>query len=1578
MNLRLKCRQRIHGTVLGIVLGFSLGSAQSQVPQVAARQIGSGSSPASESWQTIRSRDAVKEARRQDEIRRGLRPPLGIPHVQPEEHEKEEDELRPGRDSGPSTAPLERPRFRLSLPEAQPQAPQALSGAGFKGDDMLEGSQASGFLFIPPDTQGAIGPNHFVEMTNATVSVFTRAGVKLTTASLDSFFTLTVSGTTYPRNGSTDPRVIYDRRSGRWFACIIEIGASSSGAANNIILAVSRTSDAITTVWDKYLIPTAQGGATGNTKFNDYESLGLDDNGVYFGMRVFTKSGSHARIVVTPKSPLIAASPSLGAVSDFDLITDMYSTPQPGNNYDAVTSTSRVWFVAANHQFYANMNYRRVTWSGATASIDAASTVLTTPAFAAPLDVPTLNASLDADVGDMRMMMAVIRNNRLWCCRHVGVNASGGSTSANRTACEFLELDVSTANATLVQSGRVFDTAATAARYYFYPSLAVSGQGHVAMGMSGAKSTEFIGAWTAGRFASDPSGTMGAPLQFKAGDAKYSVSFGGSPNRWGDYSFTSLDPNDDMSIWTIQEYARTPSGSQDLWSTWIVKELSAAPTLNNPAASGLQGTSNYNLALTGTGFYDPGAGFPNRLAVALNGGAINGISGYAVTYNSPTSANVMFNIAGNASVGTRDIVLTNPDGQTATVLGGFTVNAGAPNTAPVVTVPGAQNGSEDTNLVLSGISVADADSGAGELQTTLTVTNGKLTLSSTAGLTFTGGTSNNSAVVAFTGTLANTNAALNNLTYLGNLNYSGSDSLNVAVDDRGNSGSGGALADSENVSITLAAINDAPVVASPSSASGSEDANLALPGISVSDVDLGANPVQLALGVSNGTLTLGSVTGLSFTAGANSTAAMTFNGSLANVNAALATLSYQPTSNYSGSDSVAITANDLGATGSGGAQSDAESVPITISAINDAPVLSVPASSSGNEDASIAISGISVADADLGTSPAQATLGVTNGVLNLGSTVGLGFTSGANGTSTMTFSGSLANVNSALSGLSYLANLNYNGSDTLSITISDLGGNGSGGMLTDVDSIPITIAAINDPPIIAAPASASGNEDTSISIVGVSFTDADIAAGNLRISLGATSGNLKLGSVAGLTFLFGNDNSTTMTFTASIAAANTAVTGLVYSPPANFNGGDSITVSAGDQGQTGSGGALTDSETIPVTVTAVNDAPVLTAPGAQNVNEDTTFTLPAITLSDTDLGAGSIQVTLSCTNGNIGLPSTIGLAFSSGANGTASMIFSGSPANVSTALNAITYRGASNFSGGDTLSVIANDLGNTGSGGAKTDSKSVPITVNAINDAPVLSAPPSANGNEDTSITIAGISAADPDIGAASLHVTLAVSSGTLKLASVSGLSFLTGADGTSAMVFTGTVTSVNSALNGLAYSANLNYSGVDSLALTISDQGNTGSGGAGLASTSIPISIQSVNDAPVVTVPGAQGVLHDTPLVINGTAASDVDLGAGELQITLSANNGKLTLNSTAGLTFSTGDGTGDALIVFTGALSAINNALSSLTYLGNTGYSGPDTVSVTANDQGFTGSGGLQSDLKTISINVAVPVGISELITD
>src|SRR5260370_1430594 len=111
--------------------------------------------------------------------------------------------------------------------------------------------------------------------------------------------------------------------------------------------------------------------------------------------------------------------------------------------------------------------------------------------------------------------------------------------------------------------------------------------------------------------------------------------------------------------------------------------------------------------------------------------------------------------------------------------------------------------------------------------------------------------------------------------------------------------------------------------------------------------------------------------------------------------------------------------------------------------------------------------------------------------------------------------------------------------------------------------------------------------------------------------------------------------------------------------------------------------------------------------------------------------------------------------------------------------------------------------------------------------------------------------------------------------------------------------------------------------------------------------------------MPSAQSTNANTTLAFssangNAVSVSDSDSGGNPEQVTLSVNNGTLTLAQTTGLTFSVGTGTNDASMTFTGTLASINAALNGLAYNPRSNCVGGDTLTVSTNDLGNTGVGG------------------------
>ena len=106
-----------------------------------------------------------------------------------------------------------------------------------------------------PDTMGAVGPNHFVELLNGFIAVYDKSGNLISQAYTTNFFAVTNAGTPYPTSDlMLNPRILYDQQSQRWIACAIDGGNNPSQQA---ILAVSNGDNLtnLVTGWTKYLVP---------------------------------------------------------------------------------------------------------------------------------------------------------------------------------------------------------------------------------------------------------------------------------------------------------------------------------------------------------------------------------------------------------------------------------------------------------------------------------------------------------------------------------------------------------------------------------------------------------------------------------------------------------------------------------------------------------------------------------------------------------------------------------------------------------------------------------------------------------------------------------------------------------------------------------------------------------------------------------------------------------------------------------------------------------------------------------------------------------------------------------------------------------------------------------------------------------------------------------------------------------------------------------------------------------------------------------------------------------------------------
>ena len=311
--------------------------------------------------------------------------------------------------------------------------------------------------------------------------------------------------------------------------------------------------------------------------------------------------------------------------------------------------------------------------------------LLEVPQICAPLSVPNQNATPGREErnisgSDNRLMMAHIKNGHLWTAHNIGVNNKGKccvTTPVTRDGARWYEINVKHEQPTLMQYGTLFDKTkknGTDARYYWTPSLMTTGQGAMALGCSTAGENRFVDCAIARRFKHDPKGTLQKPILYTDSHATYNPAQD-TDNllRWGDYSYTSVDPCDDMTIWTIQEYAV----DTDQWGVQVAQLRAPAPAepVSVTPHTIHQGKSSVRLIIhghshDGSGFFDPGKDFDCRLRVKISGG----VTVKQVNYIDPTTIKVIVSTE-HASLGSKKIKIINPDGQKVVAHGLLTVVA---------------------------------------------------------------------------------------------------------------------------------------------------------------------------------------------------------------------------------------------------------------------------------------------------------------------------------------------------------------------------------------------------------------------------------------------------------------------------------------------------------------------------------------------------------------------------------------------------------------------------------------------------------------------------------------------------------------------------------------------------------------------------------------------------------------------------------------------------------------------------------------------------------------------------------------
>jgi hypothetical protein len=353
-----------------------------------------------------------------------------------------------------------------------------------------------------------------------------------------------------------------------------------------------------------------------------------------------------------------------------------------------------------------------------------------------------------------------------------------------------------------------------------------------------------------------------------------------------------------------------------------------------------------------------------------------------------------------------------------------TITVNSVNDAPVASTASA-SGNEDATSIPITLTGTDVDGTIASVTLTSLPSNG--TLYTDAGLT---------TVAAISTPYAGSSVTLY---FVPNANFNGAPTFQFTVTDNQGASDGSPA----TATITVNSVNDAPV-ASTASASGSEDATSIPITLTGTDVDGTIASVTLTSLPGNGTLYTD--VGLATLAAISTPYAGTSH-----------TFYFVPDANFNGAPTFQFTVTDNQAA----SDPSPATATITVNAVNDAPLNSVPGGQTVDDDATLTFDAghsnlVSISDVDAGSANVQVTLDVASGTLHV--TDATLVTAGSNDSATITFTGSQTSINAVLDGLQYTPIAGTIG-DKLTITTDDLGHNGSGGHLTDTDDITITVNA---------------------------------------------------------------------------------------------------------------------------------------------------------------------------------------------------------------------------------------------------------------------------------------------------------------------------------------------------------------------------------------------------------------------------------------------------------------------------------------------------------------------------------------
>ncbi len=424
----------------------------------------------------------------------------------------------------------------------------------------------------PPDTNGDVGPNHYVQTVNTSMGIFSKTGTVLWGPSPINTLWSGFGGGCQTNNDG-DPTVTYDQINDRWVIAQFSVAASPYLEC----IAVSQTGDP-TGAYYRY-------SYSFGTSMNDYPKVGMWGGDYYITYNMFLNAQSFTGGKVCAHQGSKLRTGQTNSMQCFDetdgglLPADMDGSTQPPTGAPQYvisfgTSSLLIWKM-------------KIDWVTSSLSTFTGPTTVSVNAFTSASSVPQPGTTVKLDALSDRLMNRLAYRNRGGTESFILNHSVSSSAIAAVRWYELRTSNSSTTTPTLFQQG----TYSPDTNHRWMGSIAMDKDGNIAAGYSVSSSSVQPSIRYSGRLSSDPAG------QFSQGETTLIAGGGsqtGNLTRWGDYSSLNIDPTDDCTYWYTTEYL-TASGSFN-WSTRIgsfkFSTCAAGPPDTTPPTTSITSPTN--------------------------------------------------------------------------------------------------------------------------------------------------------------------------------------------------------------------------------------------------------------------------------------------------------------------------------------------------------------------------------------------------------------------------------------------------------------------------------------------------------------------------------------------------------------------------------------------------------------------------------------------------------------------------------------------------------------------------------------------------------------------------------------------------------------------------------------------------------------------------------------------------------------------------------------------------------------------------------------------------------------------------